>query len=89
MEDIIGAAAKVDGLGAVGVLFMGLCVSLWAVRFLYLRGEECDAARMADSEARSIMNREIGELSTRVETMSELHTRHLTALLEHHKKENN
>jgi len=81
LADLLNAVAAVEGLGSVGLLILGLLVSLWCIRHLYLRGEECDKARLEDALDRARMNRELGELSGKVNTITDLHSQHLQALL--------
>lgn len=81
MKELLAAVAAVEGLGSGGLLILGLIVSVWCVRHLYLRGEECDKARLEDALDRAKMNREIGELTGKVNTLTDIHTQHLESLI--------
>ena len=87
MEKLINLSMQAEQLGIAGFLFLGLLACIWAIRFLYKKDAACEAARLVDSKERAVMNRELGELSVRVDMMTNLHNQHLVSLLQLNNRE--
>ena len=72
MKILDWAIENAEKLGTIAILIIVIWGLIYVIKILHKQSRDCESARLKDSNERSQLNKKLGALESKVETLSKL-----------------